>query len=286
MLFNSYLFIFLFLPLALVGYFLLNRCKLYRVSNVFLTGMSLWFYGYFNPAYLWIICGSILVNFALSKLMERPALVRLRKPILAVGILLNVAVIFYYKYFDFFLENVNAVFGQSFALRHIVLPLGISFFTFQQLSYLVDSYRGQTKGYTFDEYALFVSFFPQLVAGPIVLHSEVIPQFRDTAKRQFLPEHFSQGLYIFTLGLFKKVIVADTFGQAVSFGFGSISSLSSLEALLVSLSYTFQLYFDFSGYCDMALGIGQMFNIDLPQNFNSPYQPPPFPTSGTGGICR
>lgn len=272
MLFNSYLFIFLFLPLALVGYFLLNRCKLYRVSNVFLTGMSLWFYGYFNPAYLWIICGSILVNFALSKLMERPALVRLRKPILAVGILLNVAVIFYYKYFDFFLENVNAVFGQSFALRHIVLPLGISFFTFQQLSYLVDSYRGQTKGYTFDEYALFVSFFPQLVAGPIVLHSEVIPQFRDTAKRQFLPEHFSQGLYIFTLGLFKKVIVADTFGQAVSFGFGSISSLSSLEALLVSLSYTFQLYFDFSGYCDMALGIGQMFNIDLPQNFNSPYQ--------------
>ena len=136
----------------------------------------------------------------------------------------------------------------------------------------MDSYRGETKSYTFDEYALFVSFFPQLVAGPIVLHNEVIPQFRDYEKRFFIPENFSKGMYIFATGLFKKVIIADTFGSAVTYGFGTIPSLSSLEALLVSFFYTFQLYFDFSGYCDMASGIGYMFNIELPQNFNSPYK--------------
>lgn len=189
-----------------------------------------------------------------------------------MGIFVNIAVIFYFKYFDFFIENVNSVFGKTFELKNIALPLGISFFTFQQVSYLVDSYRGETKGYTFDEYALFVSFFPQLVAGPIVLHNEVIPQFRDYEKRFFIPENFSKGMYIFATGLFKKVIIADTFGSAVTYGFGTIPSLSSLEALLVSFFYTFQLYFDFSGYCDMASGIGYMFNIELPQNFNSPYK--------------
>lgn len=271
MLFNSYIFIFLFLPLSVAGYFLLNHWHRYRLANGFLIGMSLWFYGYFNPSYLWIICGSIVGNFLLSQLLHRTAGKR-KKAVLAVGTIANVAVIFYFKYFNFFLENINALFGQSFVLRNIVLPLGISFFTFQQISYLVDSYRGQTKGYRFDEYALFVSFFPQLIAGPIVLHNEVIPQFRDTARRRLCADNLSRGLYIFALGLFKKVILADTFAKAADFGFGTIVTLTSLEALLVSLSYTFQLYFDFSGYCDMALGIGAMFNIDLPQNFNSPYK--------------
>ena len=136
----------------------------------------------------------------------------------------------------------------------------------------MDSYRGETKDYAFDEYALFVSFFPQLIAGPIVLHGEVIPQFRNRKNRRIIPENFSKGMYIFALGLFKKVIIADTFGKAVTYGYGTIETLSSLEALIVSLSYTFQLYFDFSGYCDMAIGIGNMFNIELPQNFNSPYK--------------
>lgn len=271
MLFNSYIFIFLFLPLSVAGYFLLNHWHRYRLANGFLIGMSLWFYGYFNPSYLWIICGSIVGNFLLSQLLHRIAGKR-KKAVLAVGTIANVAVIFYFKYFNFFLENINALFGQSFVLRNIVLPLGISFFTFQQISYLVDSYRGQTKGYRFDEYALFVSFFPQLIAGPIVLHNEVIPQLRDTARRRLCADNLSRGLYIFALGLFKKVILADTFAKAADFGFGTIVTLTSLEALLVSLSYTFQLYFDFSGYCDMALGIGAMFNIDLPQNFNSPYK--------------
>lgn len=164
------------------------------------------------------------------------------------------------------------VFGKSFELRNIVLPLGISFFTFQQISYLIDSYRNETKEYKLDEYALFVSFFPQLIAGPIVLHSEMIPQFRDLKKRRFIPENFSKGMYIFAIGLFKKVIIADTFGRAVAWGFNTVDTLGSMEAWIVSLSYTFQLYFDFSGYCDMAMGIGSMFNIGLPANFNSPYK--------------
>ncbi|WP_347223602.1 MBOAT family O-acyltransferase, partial [Bacteroides congonensis] len=168
--------------------------------------MSLWFYGYFNPSYLLIICGSIAVNYLISQIMIRAEQEYLRKFSLILGICGNVAVIFYFKYFNFFLENVNSVFGKSFELRNIVLPLGISFFTFQQISYLVDSYRGETKGYSFDEYALFVSFFPQLIAGPIVLHNEMIPQFRQPEKRRFIPENFSKGMYIFSLGLFKKVI--------------------------------------------------------------------------------
>jgi len=272
MLFNSYIFVFLFFPLALAGYYTLNHLQLYRASSIFLTGMSLWFYGYFNPSYLLIICGTIAVNYLISQMMIRSGQEYLRRFSLILGICGNVAVIFYFKYFNFFLENVNSVFGKSFELRNIVLPLGISFFTFQQISYLVDSYRGETKGYSFDEYALFVSFFPQLIAGPIVLHNEMIPQFRQKEKRRFIPKNFSKGMYIFSLGLFKKVIIADTFGKAVSYGFGTIDTLSSMEALITSLSYTFQLYFDFSGYCDMAIGIGHMFNIELPQNFNSPYK--------------
>lgn len=273
MLFNSYIFILLFLPVSLIGYYMFNHFQKYRIANVFLIGMSLWFYGYFNKWYLFIICGSIIGNFLISKGMEKLGHnQRLRKFILAFGIIADVAVIFYFKYFDFFLQNLNRAFNQSFELRHILLPLGISFFTFQQISYLVDSYRGETKGYTFIEYALFVAYFPQLIAGPIVLHNEIIPQFKDKNKRNFDARNFSKGMYIFAIGLFKKVIIADTFGKAVTYGFGTIATLSSMEALIVSLSYTFQLYFDFSGYCDMAIGIGNMFNIELPQNFNSPYK--------------
>lgn len=268
MLFNSYLFLFLFLPLALAGYYLLNHFGRFRSATLFLLGMSLWFYGYANPAYLALIAASIAVNFALARVLNaRPS-----RALLAGGILLNLAPLLYFKYCNFFLENLNAVFGCSFTLRAIVLPLGISFFTFQQIAWLVDSHRGQTHGYTWDEYALFVAFFPKLTQGPIALHGELIPQFRDPARRKASALCFSRGLYVFALGLFKKVILADTFGAAADWGFAGISGLSSLEALLVSLFYTFQLYFDFSGYCDMAVGIGLLFHIDLPQNFDSPYK--------------
>lgn len=272
MLFNSYIFILLFLPLTLVGYFGLNHFQKYRIANIWLILMSLWFYGYFNPKYLILIGGSILVNYSISKAINNSNNASAQRGLLTAGIIINLASIFYFKYFDFFIQNVNILFQQSFELQNIVLPLGISFFTFQQISYLVDSFRGETKGYGFIEYALFVSFFPQLVAGPIVLHNEMIPQFRDPARRRANAENFGKGIYIFAIGLFKKVLIADTFGKAVAWGFSSVSELTSLEAFLISLSYTFQLYFDFSGYCDMAIGIGNMFNVQLPINFNSPYK--------------
>lgn len=273
MLFNSYYFIFLFLPLALAGYYILNYVNFYRAANLFLIGMSLWFYGYFHIAYLLIICCSIIVNFFLARAMERFSENQpVKKSVLILGICANIAVIFYFKYYNFFLENINALLSRPFALKNILLPLGISFFTFQQLSYLADSYRGEVKGYSFDEYALFVSFFPQLIAGPIVLHRETIPQFRNPENRRINYRNFSRGMYVFSLGLFKKVIIADTFSRAVDYGFPVISGLNSAEAFLVSLCYTFQLFFDFSGYCDMAVGISGMFNIALPHNFDSPYR--------------
>lgn len=273
MLFNSYLFIFLFLPVALLGYYGLNYFKMFRMSNVFLIGMSLWFYGYYNKNYIVIICGSIVINYLLAKGMERLCQKQYaQRLIMVLGICFNVGVIFYFKYFNFCLENANHIFGSSFEIHDIVLPLGISFYTFQQISYLVDASKGETKDYTFIEYVLFVTFFPQLIAGPIVTHSEMIPQFRSRERRCFHPGSFSKGMYIFALGLFKKVIIADTFGKAVAYGYGTVGSLSSMEAFIVSLSYTFQLFFDFSGYCDMAAGIGFMFHIELPVNFNSPYK--------------
>ena len=194
------------------------------------------------------------------------------KCVLLAGILINVGSIFYFKYCDFFIENLNRLCVADFQLRNILLPLGISFFTFQQISYLIDSYRGETQEYTFIEYAAFISFFPQLVAGPIVLHNEIIPQLRAEERKHFCHENFARGIYIFSVGLFKKVLIADTFGKAVSWGWSNIAIMTSLEIMIVMLSYTFQIYFDFSGYCDMAMGIGKMFNIELPINFDSPYK--------------
>ncbi len=279
--FNSYIFILLFLPLTLIGYYLLNNLGKDKVAKAYLLVMSLWFYGYFNTSYLLIICSSIVVNFFLSRQMVKAGEKSgsRGKALLITGIIFNVALIFYFKYFDFFLYNMNVAFGTDFVLRNIVLPLGISFFTFQQISFIVDSYRGETKDYSFLEYALFVSFFPQLVAGPIVLHSELIGQFRDRAKWKVDYDNLSRGIMLFTLGLAKKVLIADTFGKAVDWGFGKAAiatsgqeALAYYEIIIVMLSYTFQIYFDFSGYSDMATGLGAMFNFVIPMNFNSPYK--------------
>jgi len=195
-----------------------------------------------------------------------------RKLILFTGVSTNLLLLFYFKYFDFFVENINAVFGSSFALRHILLPLGISFFTFQQISFLADTYRGELKECSFVDYALFVSFFPQLIAGPIVTHDEMLPQFKEIGKKKFDEDSFCRGLFIFVLGMGKKVLIADTFGVAVDAGYGMVESLGSIDAILVMLFYTLQLYYDFSGYCDMAIGIGKMMGIEIALNFNSPYK--------------
>lgn len=272
MLFNSYIFILLFLPLCLTGWFSLNHFRKYHLAQLFLLIMSLWFYGYFNSSYLAIIVISIISNFFASRIISRTKSAVLRKAEVTLAVVWDLAVLFYYKYLDFFIENINLLAHTDFTLQHILLPLGISFFTFQQLSFVLDSYRGEVPRYTFVQYASYVAYFPQLIAGPIVTHDELIPQFMDISKRRFDWDNFSKGLYMFILGLSKKVLIADTFGAAANWGFGNIGELDTLNAILASLAYTIQIYFDFSGYSDMAIGLGKMMNFDLPVNFNSPYK--------------
>ncbi|BAF72485.1 MBOAT family O-acyltransferase [Sulfurovum sp. NBC37-1] len=274
MLFNSYEFIFAFLPFTFFVYFYLNQKRLTEAAKAFLVFASLFFYSWWNIAYLPIILVSMLFNYvvgvSLSKKNEHSKVGK--RNLLIFGIAANVALLGYFKYADFFIENVNYVAGSHLSLLHLALPLGISFFTFQQIAYLVDSSRGETKEYDFLNYANFVTFFPQLIAGPIVHHAEMMPQF--AAKRNKV-RHYSniaKGLFIFSIGLFKKVVIADTFAQWANSGFDVATSLNFFEAWATSLSYTFQLYFDFSGYTDMAIGAALLFNIKIPINFNSPYK--------------
>lgn len=273
MLFNSYVFMLAFLPFVLLGYFLLGRLPArVPLNKVFLVLASFVFYGYNNPRYVPIIVLSILVNYALSQLMLSSEKKLVRLPLMLLGLAANLGVLFYFKYHDFFCENLNTYLHTGFSLHGLALPLGISFFTFQQLSYVIDSYKRTVPRYNILDYALFVTFFPQLIAGPIVLHSEIVPQFADEKNRHFNFDNFAPGLYAFGLGLAKKVLVADTFARMVNEGFSMAQFLSTPEAWFVAIGYTLQLYFDFSGYCDMATGIGLMFNIKIPCNFNAPYK--------------
>lgn len=272
MLFNSYIFIFLFFPLTLLGYYGLNYAKKYNLSLAFLIGMSMWFYGYNNIYYLAILVVSISINYGLISGMARVSAKHFRRLFLWTGVLMNIGILFYFKYYDFFIDNINAVLKAEIPFLRLILPLGISFYTFQQLSCVIDSYRGECENYSFLEYALYVSFFPQLIAGPIVYHNELIPQFRNPDNRKMNYENLSRGIYAFALGLAKKVLIADTFSGIVTIGYGNITDLNSTSAILVIVCYSLQLYFDFSGYCDMAYGMGYMLNIKLPINFNSPYK--------------
>ncbi|GFI01180.1 peptidoglycan O-acetyltransferase [Muribaculaceae bacterium] len=272
MLFNSYIFIFLFFPLTLIGYYGLNHFGKHKAALAFLTAMSMWFYGYNNIYYLIILIVSILANYALSLCMNRARVQSHKRIFLCVGILLNIGILFYFKYYDFFIENLNVLFRSDFPLLRLVLPLGISFYTFQQLSYVIDSYKGECDTYGFLEYTAYVSFFPQLIAGPIVYHSELIPQFRDAASRKLDFRNLSRGIYAFSLGLAKKVLIADTFSKVVAIGYDHIADLNTPSVILVMVCYSLQIYFDFSGYCDMAYGMSYMLGIKLPFNFNSPYK--------------
>ncbi|MBQ8783715.1 MAG: MBOAT family protein [Clostridia bacterium] len=271
MLFNSYIFIFLFLPICVLGWYLLNQLKSGIWAKAFLLGMSLWFYAYFNIKYLPLIIASIVINYLICLFLQKSFSSMARKSLFIIGIVGNIGLLFYYKYLGFFVENINSLFSTDFFVQKIILPLGISFFTFQQVSFVIDCYKKRIY-YSFLDYALFVSFFPQLIAGPIVLHDEIIPQFADSSKKKINYINLSKGLFAFSFGLAKKVIVADTFGNLANLGFSNIPTLDSTNAILVMLAYTIQIYFDFSGYCDMATGISLLFNIELPQNFNSPYR--------------
>ena len=269
--------------------------KKYTLAKCFLLGMSLWFYGYFHPVYLVIILASVGVNFLMYKLITKEPLAVLpskqansdgetayrdvvktkmskRKVLMIVGVALNLAALIYFKYMDFFISNVNWIFKTDIPLLKILLPLGISFFTFQQVSFVIDAYKGEVPEYGFLDYACFVTYFPQLIAGPIVTHDELVPQLINPEKKKFDWDNLARGFYIFVLGLSKKVLLADVFGNAVNWGYNNLTQLDATNACLVMLAYTIQIYFDFSGYCDMAIGIGKMMGIDIPVNFNSPYK--------------
>lgn len=276
MLFNSYEYMFLFLPVTLVVYFVLNRQRLTTAATAWLVIASLFFYGWWNVKYVALIIGSILFNFAVGTALRRqggegtegtPS-----RAVLILGIAGNIALLGYYKYTDFFIRNLNLLTGWDLALQTIILPLGISFFTFTQIAFLVDTHTGRAREYDFLRYALFVTFFPHLLAGPIIHHKEMMPQFASMRNRVVNYRNISAGLFLFFIGLFKKAVIADEVAPIATVGFDSVERLTLVEGWITSLSYTMQLYFDFSGYTDMALGASRMFNIVLPINFSSPYK--------------
>ncbi|MCI5159637.1 MAG: MBOAT family protein, partial [Candidatus Electrothrix sp. AUS1_2] len=238
MLFNSPIYLFLFLPCTAFVYFLLNRLRFVQAATAWLVLASLFFYRYWNASYLLILVTSILVNFAFGTMLRRtggkntPArrYQVTRKIILCLGILFNIALLGYYKYADFFLENVNRLAYTSLSLPHLALPLAISFFTFQQIAYLVDCSKKDAKEYDFLNYCLFVSFFPQLIAGPIVHHQEMMPQFQRLRNRIFSFPNTALGLFFFSLGFFKKVWIADQFSAWASKGFAAETALTFFDA--------------------------------------------------------
>ncbi|HEX3031895.1 MAG TPA: MBOAT family protein [Bacillota bacterium] len=269
MLFNSFEFIFLFLPVTFFGYLLLNRFRLTTASRTWLAGCSLFFYSWWNIANLPIILCSIVFNYSVGYFLCRG--VHKSRALLVLGVTCNLVGLAYYKYFNFFVANLNAIFPVHLSLLKIVLPLGISFFTFTQIAYLVDAYQGKAKENDFINYVLFVTFFPHLIAGPILHHREMMPQFASLRTKILNWNWVAQGIVLFSIGLFKKVVIADTLATWANPGFAA-ASLSLAGAWVTALGYTLQLYFDFSGYTDMALGIALLFGIRLPENFDSPYK--------------
>ena len=230
------------------------------------------FYCWWKVVYFPLILGSILFNYIIGNLISKKSSKKNRLLLLVVGIVTNLSLLGYFKYTDFAIENINYLFKSNIGHLNIVLPLAISFFTFQQITYLVDSYKFGTPKYSLLDYSLFVCFFPQFIAGPIVHHKQMMPQFASLKKIAIDYKNVATGIYIFSIGLFKKVLIADTFAIWATNGFDNAETLTFFEAWITSLSYTFQLYFDFSGYTDMAIGAALLFNIKLPINFKSPYK--------------
>jgi alginate O-acetyltransferase complex protein AlgI len=276
MLFNSFEFLFVFLPVTLAVYFLAARADDRRWAQGWLLLASLFFYAWWNPANLWIIIVSICFNYYMGRHRIHGAGQPRRRWYLGLGVTVNLALLGYYKYANFFVDNYNALGGPPVHLQHVVLPIAISFFTFQQIVFLVEAYRGQAGDYDLLRYALLVTFFPHLIAGPIVHYREMLSQFTRPGVRRVQASHFAVGVTIFCIGLFKKVVLADGIAPSANAVFNAAASPdispTFVEAWVGALAYTFQLYFDFSGYSDMAIGLARIFGIRFPMNFDSPYK--------------
>lgn len=271
MLFNSYIFIFVFLPSVLLVFNVLGRYKQFQLARVWLVVASLFFYGWLIPEYVPLVIASLVFNHTMGIIIGRNR----RRLWLWLGVSVNLGILGYYKYFNFFLANLHAFFGTPLFVEQIILPLGISFFTFQQVAYLVDTYRCDIPECQFIDYCLFITFFPQWVAGPIVLYQQTLPQISNPSFFRFHRSNIESGLSLFVIGLVKKVILADGISPYSTRVFDlalTAPSLNFFDAWCGVLSYTFQIYFDFSGYSDMAVGLGNMFNVRFPANFSSPYK--------------
>lgn len=262
-----------FLPIVLIVYFGMARFVSRTVQHTFLILASLVFYAYADINYVWIILASVIVNYGCAKVMVPMENSVKRKTVFILSILFNIGLLGYYKYYNFFLENINFVFDTHFTLKYIILPIGISFFTFQQIAYQISIWKREETVPRFLDYALFITYFPQLVAGPIVFYQDVMHQYQDDKNRFFNAENFSKGLFIFCIGLFKKAVFADSIAGIVNTAYDyELYGLTFGGAWITSLAYTMQIFFDFSGYSDMAIGLGKMMNINLPVNFYSPYK--------------
>ena len=276
MLFNSYIFLLGFLPVSLAGFFFLGGMGKSRAAACWLTLASFFFYAWWNPPYLVLLLASIVVNYWIGvgiNVARKGSIAASPKALLTLGVVLNLGTLAYFKYANFFLENARHLFGFQWHSADILLPLAISFFTFTQIAYLVDAYHGVTEEYDFLWYAFFVSFFPHLIAGPIVSYRRLMPQFALPETYRFHAENMAAGLSMFTLGLAKKVLIADNLAPMSQAIFDNHTFVPTLvPAWIGALAYTFQLYFDFSAYSDMAIGLARMFNVQFPLNFNSPYK--------------
>ena len=278
MLFNSYEFLFLYLPITFVGFFRISR-RSHSLAALWLTAASLFFYGWWNPKFVALLLASIGFNYVMGYVIGH-----IRSPdeaskkssrILVAAVTANLLLLGYFKYTNFFIYTVNQIAGSQWGYSDIILPLGISFFTFTQIAFLVDVNRGFSREYNFIHYLLFVTYFPHLIAGPVLHHKQMMPQFADGGTYKLNVENVNIGLTIFTIGLFKKVILADQFALNANSAFDAVvggGEPKLIEAWIGSLAYTLQLYFDFSGYSDMAIGLSKIFNVNLPLNFNSPYK--------------
>ncbi len=268
--FNSFTFIIIFLPILLIVWHLLNRARQFTLADIFLTGMSLYYYYSFGLSFLAILLVSIAVNYGISFLMEKKR--NTVKAAEIIGVIFNLSLLFYFKYLGFFGDIISSLTSKSFSFKEILMPIGISFFTFGQISFIADRARGDAPHYRFLDYCLYTVYFPKLIQGPIAFHKEMIDQFRKKSLRRFDTDTFARGIMSFIIGLGKKVLLADTLAKSVDYGFHYTYYLDTLTVIAVMLAYTFQIYLDFSGYCDMAGGVSMMLGYRLPDNFNSPYK--------------
>lgn len=273
MLFTTATFAFLYLPIVLVGFFACGR-RSQTLAALWLLLASLFFYGYWMPEFTLLLLGSICLNFLIGQRIAASGQ-GVRRAWLAAGITANLGCLAYFKYANFFIHNLDALLGVDWQVGRIVLPIGISFYTFTQIAYLVDTWQGKVSETRPVHYGLFVTYFPHLIAGPVLHHAQMMPQFGNPAVYRFNGAHFSAGVAIFCIGLFKKIVLADGIAPYADAVFAPVDAgahAGALEAWIGALAYTLQLYFDFSGYSDMAVGLSWMFNIRLPFNFDSPYK--------------